>query len=701
MIESYVKTKKGRESIKAYTVDECKLPMLTFKDLQRNHKFYKYATKYICIDTETSHKDLETAWVYQWAAKLGSLYVYGRRPSEIIELLQKIAEYYGLGADKKILIYFHNMQYDMQYLKLFIRQYDPTADFLAIDKHGVIQVDVLGFKILCSYKLTNMSLAALSENYAENYDKAVGEIDYNIVRYQDTNLSASDWFYMFSDVASQDDGIKGYLKMQGYRYAYQAPITSTGFVRTNCRKAARDDEDWRDEFLNSRLSLEQYNLARQCFMGGVCIASFMYSGQTVRSDKLRHKDFTSSYPARQMLDYFPVGRPSWYGAVETAEELDHLLNTYCCIFVLTLDDVHIKPGVTAPCIPSSKCIHKEGELKLNEKIVSADTLTIVVCELDYKWIMKQYDVYGDIYIDKMLIFERGQMPGWLKQEVFSYFKYKSTLKDATDEQSILLYGKSKNMLNSIYGMTATSILREVFKMDDDWILEKKDQDDHDKQVALDKYYRSYNNFMPYQFAIYTTAAARDALYTMIECVGYNNFLYCDTDSVFYIETPENKQAMEKYRESCRKRAKDAGAYVNDKYLGEPTNEPPLRAFRALHSKCYAMEEYNKKTGKFELNVVIAGIPQKSTKWIDGKPVTRSNADELGSIDNLEDGFTFKHCGGTRCVYNERPIETININGHLTELASSAVIENIDKKISNTMYTTDADYSCLNIVQDAQ
>lgn len=697
MIDSYVKTKNGRQAIKAYTPEEMRLPVLTFKELQKNHKITKYATKYICLDTETSHTTNVCGWVYQWAAKLGSLYVYGRKPSEIIDFMTRVAEHYELSYDKKIILYIHNASYDLQYIKSFIRQYDPCADFLAIDAHGIIQVDVVGFRILCSYKLTNMSLAALADNYAEEYTKAVGEIDYNVVRFQDTPLTDSDWFYMFSDVAAQDDGIRGYLKMQGYKYAFRAPITSTGFVRANCRKAAKADEYWRGEFAESRLDLEQYNLCRQCFMGGVCIASFKYSGVTVRGDNLRHKDFTSSYPARQELDYFPTGAPSWYGDVESVEELDEICDEYCTIFILTLYNVHIKEGVTAPCIPSSKCIHKENELKLNGKIVSADTLTMVVCELDYKWIKRQYDYDDEIGVDSVLIFERGTMPEWLKSEVFDYFNNKCTLKGVND----LLYAKSKNMLNSVYGMTATAIIRDVFKMNDDYILKKQERDEDDAESALNKYYRSYNNFMPYQYAIWTTAHARDALFTMIECVGYENFLYCDTDSVFYIETPENKIRMDEYAEQCRKRAIDAGAYVDNKYLGEPTDEPPINAFRAIHSKCYAMQEYNKKSGEYELNVVIAGIPKGSTKWIDGEPIFKTNAEELGNIDNLADGFVFEHCGGTRCVYNERPIEIININGHMTEIASSAVIENISKEISDTMYTAGKDYTPLKIKQETE
>lgn len=716
MIESYVKTRNGRQAIKAYTPQEMSFPVLTFKDLQKNHKITKYATKYICLDTETSHITNTCAWVYQWAAKLGGLYVYGRKPSEIIDFMQRVAEHYELTDEKKIILYIHNASYDLQYLKLFLRQYDPSADFLAIDNHSILQCDVVGFRIICSYKLTNLSLAALSENYATNYTKAVGEIDYNVIRYQDSELTPADWFYMFSDVASQDEGIQGYLKMQGYRYAFKAPITSTGFVRANCRKAAKNDETWRSTFLEMRLGIEEYALCRQCFMGGVCIASFKYAGQTVRSTLLRHKDFTSSYPARQLLNYMPAGAPSWYGDVESEQELESVCAEYCAIFVLTLDNVHIKKGVTAPCIPSSKCIHKENELKLNGKIVSADTLTIVCCELDYKWIKRQY-IFESLAVDKMLIFERGEMPMWLKHEVFEYFKNKCTLKNADDEASILLYGKSKNMLNGIYGMTATAIIRDIFEMDGDWKLHKKETTDDDDENALNKYYRSYNNFMPYQYAIWTTAHARDALYTMIEATGdndgiddyvndvydltdtYKNFLYCDTDSVFYIETKKNKARMDAYAAECRQRARDAGAYVDDKYLGEPTDEPKITAFRAIHSKCYAMREWNKKRKKYELNVVIAGIPKSATKWINGKPVKKTNAQELGKIDNLADDFKFSHCGGTRCVYYERPIETVNINGHMTELASSAVIENIEKVISDTMYTKGKDYTPLHIVQE--
>lgn len=699
MIESSVKTKSGHENIIAYSVSEFEPPTLIFKPLQRNHKVVKYATDYICLDTETSKSDEATGWVYQWAACIKQkIFVYGRKPSEFIDFMRDIAEHYQLSDDKKIIIYIHNLQYDFAYLKRFIMQYDPSLDVLAIDNHTVLTVDVLGFRFICSYKLTNLSLAVLSDKYAKKYIKAVGEIDYNITRYQDTELDENDWLYMFSDVASQYDGIKQYLLMNNYKFCADAPFTSTGFVRVACRRASKKDDKWRSQFELMRLDLEQYRLCRQAFMGGICICSYRYSNKTIRASDgvvLKHKDFTSSYPARQTLDSMPTGRPMWYGAIKSRRKFERLLEKYHCVFMLTLYDVHIKEGITAPYIPSSKCLAPKEILKVNGKVVFAKELTIAVTELDYKWIKRQYNA-SNFKVSKMLCFKRGTMPDWLKAEIMQYFTNKCTLKHSEP----ILYAKSKNLLNGIYGMTATSIIRPQYKIDHDTgVISHFIADDIDKQDQqdLDRYYRSHNSFMPYQYSLFTTAWARDALMTMIETCGYDNFLYCDTDSVFYIETPENSEKMAQYERECIEKAIAGGAYVGNNYLGAPTDEPEIRAFRGLHSKCYAMEELNEKSGQYELSVVIAGIPKRAVRWIDGKPVTKTNAEELANIDNLADGFVFDHCGGTRCVYNdERAPVIMDINGHETELATSAVIENIQKEISNTMWTFGADYSLLNM-----
>lgn len=696
MIKSEVLTKEGREKIISYEWDEAPLPILKFSNLQRNHKIVKYATTYSTLDTETSNDGDAFGWVYQWALKIGRVYVHGRKPSEIVRLLERMAERYQLTDKKRILIYIHNASYDLQYLKHYLRQYDPSVKFFAVNTHIILICDILGFRILCSYKLTNLSLDALSENYSKKYIKASGTIDYKIRRYQDSKLTDDDWFYMFSDVAAQYDGIREYLKSNGYSFAANAPVTSTGFVRADCRKAARKDEEWREKFLDMQLTPEQYNLCRQAFMGGLTIASYRYSGETVRGKNIGHIDFTSSYPARQMLDYFPIGKPENYGDVDDFDELEELIETKCCVFLLRLETVQIRAGVTAPYIPSSKLIHSGGVVKVNGKVVYADHLEMAVCEIDYKIIRKQYTA-EDTHISELITFDRGRLPEWMRTKVMEYFRDKCTLKCVDD----LLYMKQKNRLNGIYGMTATAIVRDLYEMDDDLILVPakvgEEKEDSAKE-QIKRFYNNYNSFLPYQWAIYTTAHARAALIELIETVGYESFLYCDTDSEFFLLTNENRKRLEDYKQKLIERAKSAGAYVGDKFLGAAEDEAPLRAFRALHAKCYATEEQT-KSGEYKLNVTIAGVPKASTKWIDGKPIRLTSAEEMGNIDALEDGFTFSHCGGTRTIYNERTPDIRTIDGHETELSSSAVICDIEKEISDTMYTVGADYSLLNIVQD--
>ena len=131
---SRVKTAYGHEEITAYSVAECRdyLPKLKFNKKRRNRRTYLYATDYMTLDTETSHAGERCGWVYQWAVKLRDVYIYGRKPSELVDLLQILREAYELMADKSILVYIHNSSYDVQYLKHYL-------DVLSLMLYSILQ----------------------------------------------------------------------------------------------------------------------------------------------------------------------------------------------------------------------------------------------------------------------------------------------------------------------------------------------------------------------------------------------------------------------------------------------------------------------------------------------------------------------------------------------------------------------------------
>ena len=94
----------------------------------------------------------------------------------------------------------------------------------------------------------------------------------------------------------------------------------------------------------------------------------------------------------------------------------------------------------------------------------------------------------------------------------------------------------------------------------------------------------------------------------------------------------------------------------------------IKAFRTLHSKCYAFIDKNDK-----LNVTIAGVSK----------VGRNNqtiSSELKSIDNLDYGFVFKDCGSTLSTYNAHEICVEYIQCHEVEYADSIIITDNTKTI---------------------
>ena len=82
---------------------------------------------------------------------------------------------------------------------------------------------------------------------------------------------------------------------------------------------------------------------------------------------------------------------------------------------------------------------------------------------------------------------------------------------------------------------------------------------------------------------------------------------------------------------------------------------PLKAKRALHC-------------------TIAGVSENGRNG-------NTRVKELGCLENMHEDFVFKDCGGTRCVYLEDRPHVETINGHLLEVAGSAIILPVEKTLS--------------------
>lgn len=678
---------------------------------------------YICLDTETSwNHNLENAigWIYQWCFSYREYLVCGRKPSELVEALTKVLEVNNINEENNINVFVHNLSYDYVYIKEWLKQaLSSEFETLAIDSHKLITAKIEGCIFKCTYRLTNKSLDDWSKEMGTEHKKLVGTVDYDVIRYQDSELTETDWKYMWNDVIVLDESLK--IQMDIHNDTLKTlPLTCTGYVRRACKENFKEEKKYRYDFLNSRLSYDQYTFCKKEFAGGITHGNRFLAGQKVSvgdtikignkeiyvSD-IKHRDFASHYPSQQRCYTAPKGRFFTYYDIEktdkgcTISELMNMVNKYCFLVAIQIEDMELKDrGITLPIAQS--CKFYEGKVDTihtvedNGRILSMTGKSVVIMnEIDLYWFSKQYKFNYTIL--KVFASKRGTFPKWLIKSVDQFFegktihkqKEKELEKQGFDENTIEWIQNhrelciQKGYVNGIYGMSATDPIRISYFEDENGEWTHTTMTEEEMKQALDDYYDNWSSFMSYQLGCWTTANARSELLRFVEIIGYDHFLYADTDSIFYISDEETERKIEEKNKEFRDIDDKNGMYieVNGKrvyYNQFELEKEEITAFKFLHAKCYG---YELKDG--DLKVTIAGVKKYGRN-------NNTRVKELGSLDNLESGKQFFDCGGTRTIYPNHTPDTVIIDGHLIEYSCSAIITNVDKTLKCGIELCDED-----------
>ena len=705
-------------------------------------RIYCLEPMFVDIETANNHaeepSDLRT-WIVSIQVLFNNEYHLFRYPEDFVKYLRKL--YYKLGlkpyddTEKKLIIYIHNLSYDMSYL------YPYLLDLPGIDKdakyQGIIEAPnkflslVFGsFEFRCSYRLSGMSLEKWSKEMNAEHIKKVGMYDYDKVLYQDSDLSEDEQDYDKFDVYSMRDCL--YKQMAYYGDDITSiPLTKTGYIRRTLRKSCFNDPHYKKKyFWDNKLSAVNYEYCLKSFSGGythnnrfwrdtLIEAGKTYeyipgSGIYIKVDKIKHRDFKSHYPTQQTCyKRFPIGRPqhiydcSTMPFVYTVEEILAEAEEFTHFVKLLITDCSLRdPMCSMPFMQLSKCYQANFINKIvdNGRIIKAsgsfimyvDTLTLQILAEQYTMECAVLDVYR---------MKNGPLPDCIIKVVDKYFKGKSD-KKALVHQLTEEFGKldpktveaefdlmqEKAGLNSIYGCTVQQALKDVFQIDDNMNFSYKTKyiSEGEVEEGLESYYSGKNNFLAYQLGCVVTSLARFELYSFIRLIGYEYVLYSDTDSLFYISTPE----IEKRIEAKNKELRETAHFVeleNGKreYYNEFTEEPDCLAFKGLHSKCYGVV-----TSK-GLEITIAGVPARTIIGMEGdKPIYYTREEELSgsendpirALDHLTDNFTFKVNTGICALYigalgykTERKPEVIMIDGHEIHTAGGCVLKKLDSK----------------------
>lgn len=687
---SYIVRRDGeRDAVKTYEVDEFPWEELPPLFIKCNRKKGNYISRYIAafdIETTTIEKrdakgeltERPYGFMYHWQMAVGvtsPIVVTGRTWPEWVTFMSRMTDQLGIDETHNLMCYIHNAGYEFQFIRDYLTEHFGGFTVFASQERKPITIKTgSGIHFKCSYKLSNMSLskATLNEKGVE-HPKADGDLDYRKIRTPSTPLDDTEFGYCVSDVVSLFEYIRQVMVNEGDNLE-SIPLTNTGYIRRTCRNSCRKDPHYREDFQKMTMSEKVYGLLKDAARGGDTHANRYMAGY-IQKD-IDSYDAQSDYPAQMCMQKFPMAKFTPYGDVKTRAELDSLVNDYPCLFRAMFTNLRVKPETAMPYASASKCQalskgHKEDNGRVLDTRVKGEIgyAVLTLTDIDWKIIDSQY-TWDDVYISDMHISEYGYLPECLLDVVRYYYTQKTVLKykieqikgkkrkSRQDKYELAnleyLYAKSKNRLNSIFGMCFTDPVHDQVLIDEDgeW-----DTIEPEISAALAKYYNNRNSFLNYAWGVWVAAHARYHLFRLIRAAGEQSAIYCDTDSGKLINPDHG--AIEKLNKEIMELAEQRKAYadVGGKryYMGifEKENDEPIPEFKTLGAKKYA---YSDKEG---LHVTVSGVGKK-----DG-------AKELGTIDNFKVGFEFTEAGGICLYYNDNEgIHYITVNGEKIETASN-------------------------------
>lgn len=196
-------------------------------------------------DIETSSfyiNDVKYATMYEWTFGYGVMnndvlttYVtYGRTWEEFERLLNFTAMLLDLNPqNRRLVVYVHNLPYEWQWIR---KRFKWDKVFLLDDRKPVYAITSNGIEFRCSLKLSGKSLANTAKDLTKyKVTKAVGDLDYNLIRLSQTPLTEKELGYCERDVLVMLSYIQEKIEADGD--ISRIPLTKTGYVRRYCKKA--------------------------------------------------------------------------------------------------------------------------------------------------------------------------------------------------------------------------------------------------------------------------------------------------------------------------------------------------------------------------------------------------------------------------------------------------------------------------------
>lgn len=556
------------------------------------------------------------SFMYLWGFGMGEngeYLRYGRTWNEFKELLDYISNELNIHINRRLVIYVHNLGYEFQF---FRKLFEWETVFSVDDRKPIKALTKSGFEFRDSYILSGYSLESLADNLIKHKNKKlVGNLDYSLIRHHNTDITDEELEYMENDVTI----ILNYINEQIEQYGNitKIPLTNTGRVREYVKHKCYYNEgkskyksskskrnNYRFIMENLTLEIDEYLKLKRTFMGG-----FTHSNP-INTDKIlegvNSVDFTSSYPSVMIAEKFPMGK----GFTPSKDEIlkngyDYYLNNFCCVLNISVQNLK-NEFVYDSYLSESKCKIDGDKLINNGRVFSATYLNTYMTDVDYT-IFKRCYKWDRIEIHDIICYPKGYLPKPIIESILALYQDKTTLKGVNGKE--VEYLLSKGMLNSIYGMTVTDIVKDEITYTDEWGVEPVSL-----ETEIENYNTKKSRFLFYPWGVWVTAYARRNLWLGILSFK-EDYIYSDTDSIKFFNYEKHIDFINGYNKMViNKQLQTLKYYELDPNLLSPKTvqgvSKPLGVwdfegyytrFKTLGAKRYLVEEDN------HLYLTVAGL----------------------------------------------------------------------------------------------
>lgn len=578
-------------------------------------RYYNLACSFDIESTSYMQDDKKTAFMYIWMFQVENLAVYGRTWQEYQNFMFRLSNRYHLNADKRLIIYIHNLSFEFQFMK----DYFMWDNVFAVDERKPIKALTLsGMEYKDSYILAGYSLASVAKNLVSHtIEKLTGDLDYSLIRTWKTPMSEQELAYCEYDVRI----VVFYIQEQIEQYGdiTKIPLTNTGRVRNevrnNCyytsknhRKSSTGKYKRYRKLMNElTLTADEYKQLKRAFQGGFTHANANHSGKLLKN--VSSIDFTSSYPAVMVSEKFPMSKP-FKLEIHSMEQLRVAMKKYSLVFEIRLEGLESK-FYSESYLSESKCRHIEKPIINNGRIFSADSLETTITEIDFS-ILEQCYSWENMGVTNVTAFYKDYLPKSIIESILKFYKDKTQLKNV--EGSEVEYMRSKGMLNSVYGMSVTDIVQDesIFE-NGEWFSEMPDFDE-----KIEKNNKSTKRFLYYPWGVFVTAYARRNLWTGILEFD-EDYIYSDTDSIKCLNYENHIDYIKNYNQLVTKKVNQMAEHYQlseelfrpktiegkEKPIGVWDFEGTYDRFKTLGAKRYLVEESG------QLEMTVAGLSKQN------------------------------------------------------------------------------------------